>query len=584
VAAIGSVCCGISISERRRLAVRVLAIVFSTALTVLAGAPAWAQDQQAPAGEQQQQSLDAGQLDQLIAPIALYSDPLLAQVLMASTYPLEVVQADRFAKANKGLQGDKLTAALDKQDWDASVKQLVSTPTVLAMMNDKLDWTQALGDAVLAQQADVMDAIQRLRAKAQANGKLETTKQQTVTVKQDQGSAPIIEIEPTSPDVVYVPYYEPAVVYGAWPYPAYPPYYFPPPAGWVIGGAIATGIAWGAAYAIGREIWDDFDWRGGNIDIDIDIDRNVNIDANRNFNKWEHNSYHRRGVAYDNDAVKNKFSKANINAGDRNFDFRGHSGNQVLKPDNKPGGGGLKPGGGVKPDGGFKPGGDNRPDLGGKGDRPGGRPDIGQIEKGLKDRPGKPANLPSQKPDLGKAKSKGKGPAGGNAFDLSDGPKAKDFAKRGQASLGDRGSADFKRPSGGGGGKSFKGGGGSHFGGGGGGGGGHISRGGGGRGGGGRGGGGGGGGGGRRSDIRLKHDIVQLQRLDSGLELYRFRYKGSDRTLYVGVMAQDVQKIDPNAVSRDRDGYLRVDYDRIGVTFMTWDEWVRQTDAKGVRQ
>ena len=263
--------------------------------------------------------------------------------------------------------------------------QLVSTPSVLTMMNDKLDWTQALGDAVLAQQADVMDAIQRLRAKAQANGKLETTKQQRVTVKQDQGSAPIIEIEPASPDVVYVPYYEPAVVYGDWPYPAYPPYYFPPPAGWVVGGAIATGIAWGAAYAIGREIWDDFDWRHGN--IDVDIDRNVNIDVDRNFNKWEHNSYHRRGVAYDNDAVRNKFSKANINTGDRNLDFRGHSGNQVLKP----GKGDGKPGGADRPN----LGGDNRPDLGGKGERPGGKPDIGQISARFERPPGQ-AGEPTQ--------------------------------------------------------------------------------------------------------------------------------------------------------------------------------------------
>jgi hypothetical protein len=364
-------------------------------------------------------------------------------------------------------------------------------------------------------------------------------------------------------------------VYGTWPYPEYPPYYYPPPAGWVVGGAIATGLAWGAAYAVGREIWDDIDWHHG--DIDIDIDRNVNIDADRNFNKWEHNSYHRRGVAYNSGDVKNKFNKANINTGDRNLDFRGHSGNQVLKPDGKPGGGGRL-------DGGFKPGGDNRPggrpDIGG-GERPGGRPDIGQIEKGLKDRAGKPGNL---------AKSKGKGPSGGNAFDLSDGPKAKDFAKRGQASLGNRGSADFKRPSAkapksinrGGGRPPQMGrpGGGR--------GGGHISRGSGGGGfsrGGGRGGGGGGrGGGGRRSDIRLKHDIVELQRLDNGLELYRFRYKGGDRTLYVGVMAQEVQKTDPNAVSRGRDGYLRVDYDRIGVKFMTWGEWVRLSVAKGVRQ
>jgi hypothetical protein len=153
---------------------RLLAIVLTLALAPLAGRPAWAQDQQpaATAPQQQAQLLDAGQLDQLVAPIALYPDTLLAQVLMASTYPLEVVQADRWAKANKKLKGDKLTEALSKQDWDASVKQLVSTPTVLDMMNTQLDWTQQLGDAVLAQQADVMDAIQRLRTKAQANGKL----------------------------------------------------------------------------------------------------------------------------------------------------------------------------------------------------------------------------------------------------------------------------------------------------------------------------------------------------------------------------------------------------------------------------
>ena len=154
-----------------------------------------AQDQPASA-QPQQQLLDAGQLDQLVAPIALYPDPLVAQVLMASTYPLEVVQADRFAKANKKLKDEKLKEALDKQDWDASVKELVSTPTVLATMSDQLDWTQKLGDAVLAQQADVMDAIQRLRAKAHANGKLETTKQQTVTVIQQEADQQVIQQEP----------------------------------------------------------------------------------------------------------------------------------------------------------------------------------------------------------------------------------------------------------------------------------------------------------------------------------------------------------------------------------------------------
>src|SRR5262249_16112765 len=214
-------------------------IVLALALVPVAIGTAWAQDAgDVPAEEQQQPLLGAAQLDQLVAPIALYPDPLLAQVLMAATYPLEVVQPDRFAKANKSLKGDKLTKGVDKKDWDPSINQVVSTPTVLTMMSEQLDWTEKLGDAVLAQQADVMDAIQRLRAQAQANGKLETTKQQKVTVNQ-QAQKQVIEIEPSSADVVYVPYYDPAVVYGAWQYPDYPPYYYPPPAGYIYGGAIA---------------------------------------------------------------------------------------------------------------------------------------------------------------------------------------------------------------------------------------------------------------------------------------------------------------------------------------------------------
>jgi hypothetical protein len=436
---------------------RLSTIVLALGLAAFAGGPGSAQDQQA-AGEQQQPAptlLDAGQLDQLVAPVALYADPLLAQVLMASTYPLEVVQADRFAKANKGLQGDKLDAALAKQDWDPNVKDLVSTPTVLAMMSTELEWTQSLGDAVLAQQADVMDAIQRLRSQAQANGKLETTEQQTVTVTQE-AEQPVIVIEPASPEVIYVPYYDPAVVYGAWPYPTYPPYYFPPAPGYIVGGAIVSGIAWGAGFVIGNAIWGDFDWRHGN--INVDIDRNVNINRNNvHYSKWEHNSYHRRGVSYNNTQVRNKFGNANARPGDRKLDYRGHSGNQVLKP-----GSGDRPnlGGGDGPGG--KPGGADRPNLGagdrpggkpGSGDRPGGKgpsgkPDKGQIQQGLKERPGKEAALPSQKPALGKAKPASR--PGGNGFDPSDGAKAKDFSKRGQASLGNRGAGQFSKPSGGG--------------------------------------------------------------------------------------------------------------------------------------
>jgi Protein of unknown function (DUF3300)/Chaperone of endosialidase len=519
-----------------------------------------------PASDTQQQLLDTGQLDQLVAPVALYPDALLSQVLMASTYPLEVVQADRWAKANKSLKGDKLDEALTKQDWDASVKALVATPTVLAMMNDDLDWTEKLGDAVLAQQADVMDAIQRLRSKAQANGKLATTQQQTVTVTQE-ADKPVIVIAPASPQTVYVPYYEPAVVYGTWPYPAYPPYYFPPAPGYVVGGALARGMAWGAGFAIGNAIWDGFDWGHGNIHVDINKNVNINkhVDRNNvNVGNWQHNSYHRRGVSYNNKSVQNKFANADVRSGDRKLDYRGRGGEQVLKPGNKPGGGdrpnlGGQGSQGNKPNLGNVPG--KKPDLGkGPGSVSSKKPDLGKGPGGAQDkRPGQQAALEGKKPDLGKGPQKAR--PGGNAFDASDGGKARDYAKRGQASLGSRSAGQFTKPSGGGGGHSVaRGGGGSR--GGGGGGGGHR-----------------GGGGGRRSDIRLKEDIVPLVRLSNGLELYRFRYKGSDRTAYVGVMAQEVQEIEPNAVWPDHNGYLMVNYDQIGLKFMTWKEWLARTSG-----
>jgi len=180
---------------------------------------------QIQAGGPPEKLLKPEELAALVAPIALYPDNLLSLVLMASTYPVEVVQAERWAKENKKLKGDQLKAAVDKQPLDDSVKSLVATPDVLAMMSSKLDWTVKLGEAVLAQQSDVMDAIQSLRARADANNKLTSTKQQKVT-KTQQGGKTIIAIEPTDPNMLYVPYWDPGVVYGAWPYAEYPPYYW----------------------------------------------------------------------------------------------------------------------------------------------------------------------------------------------------------------------------------------------------------------------------------------------------------------------------------------------------------------------
>jgi hypothetical protein len=294
------------------------------------------------------------------------------------------------------------------------VKSLVATPTVLAMMNDDLDWTQKLGDAVLAQQADVMDAVQRLRARAEDNGKLATTKEQTVTVTKEADKE-VIVIEPASPETIYLPYYEPAVVYGAWPYPDYPPYYFPPAPGWVVGGAIVTGIAWGAGFAIGNAIWDGFDWGQGNIHVDVNKIVNINKHVDRHDVKrgdWHHDSHHRRGVNYKSKDVRNKYAKGPARDGDRKLDYRGRGGEQVLKPGDRPG-----------------------------GDR--GRPDHGKGKRGA----GKQAALEGNKPDLGKGPDQGR-PKTKNAFDPSDGKKARDYSKRGQASLGNRSSRDFAKPKG----------------------------------------------------------------------------------------------------------------------------------------
>src|SRR5512139_1506740 len=202
----------------KRPLIKVLAVLLTLLLVGPQGAIAQSEGGDKPFKQEE--------LDQLVAPIALYPDSLLAQTLMASTYPLEVVLAGRWVKANQNLKGDALTAALEKEDWDPSVKSLVNFPQVLDMMSEKLDWTQKMGDAFLAQEKEVMDTVQKLRMKAYGEGNLKTSEQQKVVVEEE---AKTIIIEPAKPEVVYVPTYNPTVVYGAWPYPSYPPYYYYPP-------------------------------------------------------------------------------------------------------------------------------------------------------------------------------------------------------------------------------------------------------------------------------------------------------------------------------------------------------------------
>jgi hypothetical protein len=281
------------------------------------------------------------EIEQLVAPIALYPDSLVSQILMGSTYPLEVVEAERWTKQNKNLKGDAFAAALEKQSWDPSVKSLVNFPQVLTMMSEKLEITQKLGDVFLAQQKDVLDAIQRLRAKAQKEGNLKTTQEQKVIVEQPTPTqqTTVIKIEPANPQVVYVPTYNPTVVYGAWPYPAYPPYpYYPP--GYVAATSVfsfAAGVAVGAAWGYA---WGGCNWGRG--DVDIDINRNVNIN-NTHINRqnyqrnlqargvntsgqWRHDPSHRKGVGYRDNATALKFNRGtNAQAAKSREAFRGRA-------------------------------------------------------------------------------------------------------------------------------------------------------------------------------------------------------------------------------------------------------------------
>jgi len=261
------------------------------------------------------------ELDQLSAPIALYSDSLLGQILMAATYPVEVVQADRWVRSNKNLKGDQLNAALDKMNWDLSVKALVPFPQVLSMMSEKLDWTQKVGDAFLGQQSDVMDTIQQLRSKAYAQGSLKSTGEQKVIVEQQ-----VIRVEPANPQVVYVPTYNPTVVYGSWWYPSYPPYSLYPAGAVVATGLIsfAAGVAVGSAW---NSCWGSWNWGGHQ--VNANINRNVNINSNNiNTNnlqttKWEHDAGHRRADPYRSQDLRERYGQTGKGDQTGRRDFRG---------------------------------------------------------------------------------------------------------------------------------------------------------------------------------------------------------------------------------------------------------------------
>jgi hypothetical protein len=548
----------------RAIAFAVLVILPASAAERNLTPPAGAEPQ---AANPSQEILKPEELEALVAPIALYPDTLLALILMASTYPLEVVQAERWVSQNGSLKGDQLKAAVDKQPWEESVRSLAATPSVLTMMSTQLEWTKKLGDTALAQEADLMDAVQRLRSKAYANKKLESNKQQTVTVSNvkpsPSGSStaqqsqtpsagatqptqsqprPVITIASTQPDTVHVPYYDPGVVYGAWPYPAYPAYYWPPP-GYIAAGVVATGLAFGAGYALGRWASGGY-WGGAGVNWN-----NNNLIINNSGNRFQHRPEHRHGVRYNNPGVAQKFGGNRPSGSQSRMDFRGHSGKQVLQPkigqqpkavarQQPKGGKGQQAKAGQQPKGGM-----GQQAKGGMGQQPKGG--MGQqVAGGM----GQPKGGMGQGGGMGQPKAATRGPSPGasgprrdSAMNIQPGRSASQHANRGRSSFAQ---AAGGRPGG------FSGGG---------------PR-------------GGRGAGGRRSDVALKHNIGLLGHLDNGLGFYRFEYVGSS-IAYVGVMAQEVQLVRPSAVTRGGDGYLRVYYGRLGLPFQTYDQWV----ASGAR-
>src|SRR5499427_1015463 len=440
-------------------------------------------------GDNDVQPFKPEELEAIVAPIALYPDPLVAQVLMASTYPLEVIQAARLMKSKPDLKGDALNEELKKYDWDDSVKSLCSFPQTLDVLNEKIDWMQKLGDAFLDQRKETMDAIQRMRAKAQAQGNLQSNEQQKVIVEAaaaqpaaagqpaPAGEQTIIKIEPTNPQLVYVPSYNPTVAYGP-PPPAYPPYYYPYPPAYPWG---AAAISFGVGMAVGAAVWGGCNWGGGDVDIDVNKNNNFTNNVNRGDKatqiknernnrqsqggkqSFNHDPSHRKGAQYRDKGTQQKYGRGNSPQAGSRDSYRGRG--------DQGGGRGGAPSAGTRDAG------------GGAGQRGGG----GGPSASTRDGGG---------PGGGGGQRGGGGQAG--AFDgMGQGGQQRANSQRGQSSVSSSRASGYSGGGGGsrggGGGYSGGGGGGSRGGGGGfsGGGGGGGSRGGGG-GGGGRGGGGGG--------------------------------------------------------------------------------------------
>ena len=259
------------------------------------------------------QALAPNQLDDLVAPIALYPDPLLSQILVASTYPLELVQVSQWLGRNPGLAGAALTQAAEQQNWDPSIQALVVFPDLVKRLNQDITWTTNLGNAFLSQQGDVMDAVQRMRLKAEQAGKLSSTSQQTVTTTNESGQ-PEIVIEPANPQIIYLPQYDPAYIWG-------PPLYYPY-ASWYYPGAyfgFGAGIPMGFYFGGGWGGWGGWGWSPGwgghSIIVNNGFIHRYNFNASRGgslngTSAWSHDVTHRQGVPYSNAALASQYRGA----------------------------------------------------------------------------------------------------------------------------------------------------------------------------------------------------------------------------------------------------------------------------------
>lgn len=294
-----------------------------------------------PAGIMAQDAGDSDQaykfsteeLTQMLAPIALYPDALTAQVLMASTYPLEVVEADRWRSQNLQLKGNDLDTALQNKGWDPSIKSLCHFPDILKSMSNKLDQTRKLGDAFLGQEEEVMATVQELRGKAREQGNLKTTNEQKVIVENDT-----IMIEPANPEVIYVPVYDPAYVYGPWWYPAYPPYYWYYPSGFYSGAYIGFGP--GIFFGFNAFSWAWFDWPDHRVHIDINRTRSFHHFRGRQDDRgnfWRHSPQHRKGVAYRDLRTSERFgSRAPRISSPSSQERRGYPGGRIEQQNVRP--------------------------------------------------------------------------------------------------------------------------------------------------------------------------------------------------------------------------------------------------------